>query len=228
MWAFLCKNSHIYQHWVTNVEFVTLVHLHIAQLPLFVLYERWKCIIYFFFSVDNDLILSNKITSDTQPLIRVGFILVMPDVSWWPSAPTLQNLLKWINTLKIHILIFSLQEQNSSNEFWSLRWSDGIPNDHSLVFAHMTVVWMPDSPWSSLELKWRSISEPLNGLLLWRTSHTDEFIWWQTPVFKKYTITAYCTVIILFKVIKIVNAPHSKTQNIWSCLNGLHYYTKCL
>lgn len=94
----------------------------------------------------------------TQPLIRVDFILVMPNVFWWP-APTLKNLLKWINTLKICLIFFSLLAQNSSkelchyeNEIWSLWSSDASPNEHSLVFVHMTDVVMSDSQQSSFGL----------------------------------------------------------------------------
>lgn len=88
-------------HWVTDFEFATLVHLHFVQ----VLYWWWmkEKRQHFILSVNSDLISSNKITRDTQPLTRVGFILMTPDVSWWPSAKTLQNFLKWINTLKIHM-----------------------------------------------------------------------------------------------------------------------------
>lgn len=73
------------------------------------------------------------------------------DVSWWLSAPTLQILLKWINTLKMHLFSFrNNPEQEGSqkfchiyNDFWSLWWSDGTPNDHSFVFCpHDCRVWV--------------------------------------------------------------------------------------
>lgn len=63
-----------------HFEFVTRVNFRIAQ----VLY---LCCIkdgnpsFIFSPADIDLIFSNKITSDTEPLIRVGFILVMLDIS---------------------------------------------------------------------------------------------------------------------------------------------------
>lgn len=113
----------------------------------------------------------------TQPLIRVDFILVMPVVSWWP-APTLQNSLKWINTLKIHILFFHLKRKIVPKISVTTKMNFGA-HDHQMqvqmitaLFTHMAVVGMSDSPWSSFGLKWRSISEHFYGLLFRKTSHT--------------------------------------------------------
>lgn len=168
----------------------------------------------------------------TQPLIRVDFIFG----DAWCFMMTCSNTLEFGEMDKYTentLIIFSLQAQNSSrefchywNEFWSLWSSDAISNDHSLVFAHTTVVAMLHHGQA-----WDWNGDPQVNLFTASYSGKpltpDEFIWRQTPVFKKYTITAYCTVIILFKVIEIVYAPYSKTQHSWSCLNGLHYYTEC-